>query len=221
MGHVYRRGKSVAFGSWIETNAAKKYSVSAEFFERIFLNFYNLSGTDISLSQKYRFNSKFSVEHQIGFMPRPRSLGYTTTLDENNILFAVRKVSTIDNVLNLKYSFTNKMGLTFRARHYVSMVDNKEFYTLNTDGSLRTKTGLTEIYNRNVNYFNIDMVYTWQFAPGSFLNIVWKDAGFTNSSIANTRYFDNFQNTIQSDQNNNLSLKVIYFLDYLQLKRKI
>ncbi len=221
MGHVFRRGKSVALGSWIETNAAKKYSVSAEFFERIFLNFYNLSGTDISLSQKYRFNSKFSIEHQIGFMPRPRSLGYTTTLDENNILFAVRKVSTVDNVLNLKYSFTNKMGLTFRARHYVSVVDNKEFYTLNNDGSLSTKTGLTEKYNRNVNYFNIDMVYTWQFAPGSFLNIVWKDAGFTNSNIANTRYFDNFQNTLQSEQNNNLSLKVIYFLDYLQLKRKI
>lgn len=221
MGHVFRRGKSVALGSWIETNAAKKYSVSAEFFERIFLNFYNLSGTDISLSQKYRFNSKFSIEHQIGFMPRPRSLGYTTTLDENNILFAIRKVSTVDNVLNLKYSFTNKMGLTFRARHYVSVVDNKEFYTLNNDGSLSTKTGLTEKYNRNVNYFNIDMVYTWQFAPGSFLNIVWKDAGFTNSNIANTRYFDNFQNTLQSEQNNNLSLKVIYFLDYLQLKRKI
>ena len=52
-------------------------------------------------------------------------------------------------------------------------------------------------------------------------NVVWKDAGVMSSEIANTRYFDNFQNTLQSDQNNNLSIKVNYFLDYLQLKRKI
>jgi Domain of unknown function (DUF5916) len=33
-------------------------------------------------------------------------------------------------------------------------------------------------------------------------------------------YFKNFGNTIEANQNNNLSLKVIYFLDYLQLKKK-
>ncbi|MER0441947.1 DUF5916 domain-containing protein [Emticicia sp. W12TSBA100-4] len=221
MGKVFRRGGSVAFGGWIESNSAKKYSVNAEVVERVFLNFYKLSGFDVFLAQNYRFNSKFSVGLQLGFQPRPRGLGYTTTLDDGNTLFAIRKVSTIDNVFNLKYNFTNKMGLTFRARHYMSVVDNKEFFTLNNDGSLSPKTGLTEKYNRNVNYFNIDMVYTWQFAPGSFLNVVWKDAGVMSSEIANTRYFDNFQNTLQSDQNNNLSIKVIYFLDYLQLKRKI
>ena len=33
-------------------------------------------------------------------------------------------------------------------------------------------------------------------------------------------YFKNFGNTMEADQNNNISLKVIYFLDYLQLKKK-
>ena len=32
-------------------------------------------------------------------------------------------------------------------------------------------------------------------------------------------YFKNFGNTIESDQNNNISLKVIYFLDYLDFKK--
>jgi hypothetical protein len=32
--------------------------------------------------------------------------------------------------------------------------------------------------------------------------------------------FSTFQNTLQSVQNNNIFLKVIYFLDYLQLKKK-
>ncbi len=63
------------------------------------------------------------------------------------------------------------------------------------------------------------MVYTWQFAPGSFVNIVWKNAGVTSYDFVEKMYFKNFGHTIDSDQNNNISLKVIYFLDYLDLKK--
>lgn len=219
-GYVYNRGKSVTLGGWIESNSAKKYSFNAEVFDRMFLNFYNLNGIDIFLGQTYRFNSKFSINYRLGLLPRPRGLGYTTTMSDNTIVFALRKVNTIDNVVNLKYNFTNKMGLTFRARHYASTVNNKDFFALNTNGSLRSIPKPSENFNRNVNYFNVDMVYTWQFAPGSFLNAVWKNATFYGSDIAENGYLESLQNTLQADQNNNLSLKVIYFLDYLQLKSK-
>jgi len=32
-------------------------------------------------------------------------------------------------------------------------------------------------------------------------------------------YFKNFDNTISSPQNNNLSIKIIYYLDYLDFKK--
>ena len=219
-GYVFTRGNSIAFGGWMESNSAKKYSFVLEVFERKFLNFYGVNGLDLFIGQTYRFSSKFSINHRLGINPRPKGLGYTTTLDDGSIIFALRKVNTIDNVLNLKYNFTNKMGLTFRARHYASVVDNKDFFALNTDGTLSPKSGITQNLNRNVNYFNIDMVYTWQFAPGSFMNVVWKNATFFGSNSLADNYFENLENTLQADQNNNLSLKVIYFFDYLQLKRK-
>lgn len=219
-GYVFTRGNSIAFGGWMESNSAKKYSFVLEVFERKFLNFYGVNGLDLFIGQTYRFSSKFSINHRLGINPRPKGLGYTTTLDDGSILFALRKVNTIDNVLNLKYNFTNKMGLTFRARHYASVVNNKEFFGLNTDGTLSSKSGITQNLNRNVNYFNIDMVYTWQFAPGSFMNVVWKNATYFGSDSLADSYFENLENTLQADQNNNLSLKVIYFFDYLQLKRK-
>jgi hypothetical protein len=31
-------------------------------------------------------------------------------------------------------------------------------------------------------------------------------------------YFKNFSNTVSASQNNNLSLKIIYFLDYLNIR---
>lgn len=220
MGRVFRRGNSIGYGGWFESNSAKKYSGYAEVFNRSYFNFYKLNLTELSFSQNYRFNSKISVRHGMDITTHNKGLGFTTILDDKSI-FAIRKVKSIDNTLNIKYNFTNKMGLTFRARHYASVVDNKEFYDLKNDGSLQRRTDITENLNRNVNYFNIDMVYTWQFAPGSFMNIVWKNATVHSSDNAKVAYLENLQNTLQADQNNNLSLKVIYFLDYLTLKKMV
>ena len=58
-----------------------------------------------------------------------------------------------------------------------------------------------------------------RFAPGSFINIVWKDASFLADDIINRNYFRNFDHTLEQPQNNNLSIKVIYFLDYVNLKK--
>jgi hypothetical protein len=112
------------------------------------------------------------------------------------------------------------MGINLRIRHYYSSVDNKEFYTLQHDGLLISNPSFNKNVDQNANYFNVDMVYTWQFAPGSFLNVVWKNAVQDYSNVVEESYFKNFGNTMEADQNNNISLKVIYFLDYLQLKKK-
>ena len=112
------------------------------------------------------------------------------------------------------------MGLNARIRHYWSRVDYEKFFTLLPNGKLEPNSTYTGNPNQNVNFFNVDMVYTWQFAPGSFLNVVWKNAVFDFQNTVEANYFKNFGNTMEADQNNNISLKVIYFLDYLQLKKK-
>ncbi|MBL7744485.1 MAG: carbohydrate binding family 9 domain-containing protein [Chitinophagaceae bacterium] len=218
-GWFFRRGASLLGGGWFESNAAKKYSFYTEVAVRNYFKFYDLVAMDALLFQNYRFSSKFALSHRISYMPRFNGVGYAWS-DDTKIIFARRKVNTVENILNAKYSFTNKMGITFRLRHYVSSVGNKEFFTLQQqDGKLAPDPSFSENVDRNVNFFNIDMVYTWQFAPGSFLNIVWKDAGYTYHDYVEKNYFKNFGRTIESDQNNNISLKVIYFLDYLDLKK--
>ena len=111
------------------------------------------------------------------------------------------------------------MGITTRIRHYWSKVDYKQFFDLQTDGTLASKTGFTQDVNQNYNAFNVDAVYTWQFAPGSFINIVWKNSIENFDRAVSDGYFKNFDKTLGTDQNNNLSFKVLYFLDYLQLKK--
>jgi hypothetical protein len=72
--------------------------------------------------------------------------------------------------------------------------------------------------NQNYNYFTTDLVYTWQFAQGSFINLVWKDINESFTDTFRKNYFNNFDNTISSPQFNSFSVRVIYFLDYLTLK---
>jgi hypothetical protein len=43
---------------------------------------------------------------------------------------------------------------------------------------------------------------------------------FHYTDLVEESYIKNLGNTIEADHNNNISLKVIYFLDYLQLKKK-
>jgi Domain of unknown function (DUF5916) len=217
-GWFFRRNASLGMGGWFESNSAKKYSFNAELFARRIFNFYSATGVDFTFSQNYRFNSKLSVSYRLGLQPRFNNIGYAYSENDTEIIFARRKRSTVENVLSAKYNFTNKMGLTFRSRHYLSSVNNKEFFTLRHDGKLDPNSAFNKNVDRNVNFFNIDMVYTWQFAPGSFINIVWKNSVFDSKEFVENSYFKNFSNTLEVDQNNNLSLKVIYFLDYLQLK---
>ena len=112
------------------------------------------------------------------------------------------------------------MGLSLRTRHYWSKVDNRQFYLLQQNGSLSPVNSIHNEANYNVNYFNVDMVYTWQFALGSFVNLVWKNSIGTFDQSVGDPYFKNLGNTLSAPQLNSLSLRVIYFLDYLSLKKK-
>ena len=72
----------------------------------------------------------------------------------------------------------------------------------------------------------MDMVYTWQFAQGSFINVVWKNINENFHNDFEKNYFGNLTKSVEWNgynnltQFNSLSLKVIYFLDYLTLKNK-
>ena len=218
-GWFFRRGSSLSGGAWLETNYAKKYSAYFEAAARKYFNFYDQTAVDLLYNQNYRFSNKFSLSYRINYQPRFNNMGYTWS-DPTQIIFGKRKVNTIENILGAKYNFNNMMGITLRIRHYYSSVDNKEFFTLQQDGSLVPNPSFATNKDQNANFFNVDMVYTWQFAPGSFINVVWKNAVYDYTNIVEPSYIKNLGNTIEADQNNNISLKVIYFLDYLQLKKK-
>lgn len=102
----------------------------------------------------------------------------------------------------------------------LNAVSNAQFATIEDNtGKIRTEE-TSPLTNYNINFFNVDMVYTWQFALGSFINIGWKNAIENFDPTLERDYFKNLKSTLASDQLNNFSVKVIYFLDCAKLKKK-
>lgn len=214
-------------GFWLSSNYDKILAIDANLNYRVFndqnRHTYNFGISPIlRASNKLRFRLDFSYTNQL------QDVGFVNFSDNNksDIIFGRRDVQTIENVFSTNYIFTNRMGITFRLRHYFSEADYAQYYLLTSDGELSnadysgSNPDGSSKHDANFNAFNIDCVYTWQFAPGSEMSVVWKNAIYRFTRTTGDTYFNNFGNTLASDQNNNLSIKILYFLDYLSLKRR-
>jgi hypothetical protein len=219
-GHYFRGWADWFVDAWVQSNESKRYNVYTELLY-VRRNMFKSKRYLLTFQEQFRFNKKFSIVHSLSAEPQTDNVGYATfDASDNKIIFGRRDRNTIENILTFKFNFNDKMGISTRVRHYWSKVDYKEFFNLMPDGGLQSNSSFNQNENQNVNYFNIDMTYTWQFAPGSFLNIVWKNAVTDVTDQVENKYVKNVDSTMDADQNNNFSLKVIYFLDYLSLKKK-
>ena len=153
-------------------------------------------------------------------------LGWVNEVDEG-IIMGRRDQDIFETVLETNYVFNPLMSLRFRLRHYWTRVKYEDYLLLNEDGTLSEaeyegideETGLSD-HDTNFNAFNIDLVYRWVFTPGSEMTIVWKNSILGSTDELYYNFSDNLKNTLEMDQVNSLSVRVLYFLDYRSLKGK-
>ncbi len=215
-GKLFKGWSDYFLSGWFETNNAKKYNLNAQMFY-VKRTLFNSEKYEYSFNNRYRFNKNLSVNYGLSLSPQNNNTGFVAKSGDD-IIFGKRDIKSVDNSLNFKYSFNDRMNINIRIRHYWSKVGYQEFFTLLPDGHLQKNTTYNKDEDFNINFFNVDAGYSWQFAPGSFITLVWKNQAQYYNKLVTDGYFKNFNNTMKANDNNNLSLKVIYFLDYLQLK---
>lgn len=170
-----------------------------------------------SIEPRFRFSDRFSVHYEFTHDNEWRDVGYVAS--DSIIHMGQRDNRRIINTLNLNYIFSKDIGLTMKVRHFWMTVKYKQFFALQGDGSI-VPENILNYYDENFNAFNIDLVFNWHFAPGSNLSIVWKNAILTDDSDTGIPFPKNFSNTLASDQLNSFSVKLLYYLDYMYLKKK-
>ncbi|MBG6236048.1 hypothetical protein IWX76_002629 [Pedobacter sp. CAN_A7] len=218
-GQVYKTPENYSIAVYVNPNRSKAYHFGGnvrykaqQLFKGKEYRFY--------LYQNLRLNDQVGLNLQLDFTPNYNYVNWVAT-QNNQALFSRYDRRTVENSLNGKYSFTNRMGLTVGIRHYWSDRRNKEFFLLQNDGNLAAYGGEPlKGLDRNYNVFNVDLIYTWQFAPGSEISLSYKDAAETNANYFTKKYTENLNGILSAPQNNSLSLKVLYYIDYLNLKSR-
>lgn len=218
-------------GAWFSSNYQKRIALDAR------IGYVDVQRGDwwewnYGLEFRFRLSNQLFLLHEWEQSFQYNSQGYAVNFSEpvnafNGILFGNRDRLTSEQSLGLDYTITNRLGMTFRLRHYNAKIKYNSFYELLENGDLdplenysgNDNTGVSA-FNINYNAFTIDMLLRWVFQPGSELNLVWKNSIFTSDSAVNQRYWETLNNTLQNGPVNTLSLKVIYWLDSQYLKKK-
>lgn len=166
-----------------------------------------------------RLGQHFQLEYEFDFDNKFNEVGFAGKKSDNSqIYFAKRNVNALENVLGSSYVINNKMGVSLRMRHYWSGANMKEYYLLRPDGGLTDYPEYANNHNQNFNAFTLDVMYRWNFAPGSELVLAWKGTAYAQSEQVLYNYWQNIRDTWMN-QSNSLSLKVLYYIDYNNLKR--
>jgi len=167
---------------------------------------------------RYRVNDKLQFNYSIEMDKEFNDLGYVTTLDDGTIIFGKRDIKEIENSLSTKYSFNDRSSISLIARHYWSPVTYKEeYFELEDDGTL-SDNNYSGDNDLNFNSWNLDLRYVWEFTRGSEVVALYRNSILNFGSDADLSYQDNIGNLFDQPLGQSFSIKIIYYLDYNQVK---
>ncbi len=184
---------------------------------------YNNVYTGISLGMRYRFSNKLSLDLQTDSHVEKNQLGYAFVRENNgDPIVAFRDNRDFTSLLSGIYNFNSRMNLTLRARHYWNKVNYLSFHDVDAKGYLLDRPFING-KDENINLFNLDAFFTWDFRLGSRLILGYKNwlgEDEVVSLAGNNSYLRNLGKTFDLRHGNELTIRFIYFLDYNQLRRK-
>jgi hypothetical protein len=221
-GWMYIQPAEYIGSTWISTDYRKKFAIDASIMGYLASSNHS-SGFGFGFEPRFRANDNLFFTYHLNLEDVFNNLGYVLDSMDNDgnkiILFGKRDMKTIVNVLQANYMINSKMSVDFRLRHYWVTAPYSEYYTLRGDGNLDPSDykGNNDV---NFNQFNIDFSYIWNFAPGSQLSVVWKNAISTFANTIEDSFYHNLSQTIGSPALNSFSVRLLYYLDALYFKKK-
>ena len=228
-GRLYEFPRNAMVGAWVSSDYSLRFALDARLNYRWFDDL-ERRNIYVEVEPRFRVNDKLFFLWSVSQHLQPDDVGWVAFQQNDStapgIIFGRRDLFTTTNTLSARYIFTNKLSLTARARHYWSRANYTSFALLGSDGRLAATEydGLDAeggpLHDVDYDAFNVDLVITWNFAPGSQLTLAWKNSTEDFSSSLDDRYVDDLGETLRAPQANNFSLKVLWYIDAPMLFRK-
>ena len=233
-GLVWREPAWYSVNGWYSSDYRKRIAVDIGYWHAGGAMYRDWKEDTYRVAPRIRVNDRLMIRYVWKIIDRRNERGWAfldSLEDGTNVsIFGKRRNREYTQVLNVNYIFTNRMSLSTRVRHAWSQVRYDALYPLLETGVISetpyTANGNADREDLNFNAWSIDMVYRWNFAPGSELNIVWKNQLFQETRLGDFEadalpisYSDNFNQMIESGFFNSLSIRLISFIDYSRFKQ--
>lgn len=210
--------KNMDIWVYLSTNYNRKFALdfnpSVTFFDEK-----NRITYGFTLSPRYRVNNHFTMIYTFDFTHQENNTG-NADFDDPNTIFARRFRRNYTNSLQCKYALNNKMTLNLSARHYWAQVNNQAYLTLQPNGSLTPNPSYTINKDQNLNLWNADLSYSWWFAPGSQLTLLYRNNATGFNRLLENSFGRNLSQSVNHEALNHIfSISLRYFIDYNQLRR--
>lgn len=201
---------------WISTDYRKKFALDVN-LDWISYDQKERESYFFEVSPRFRFSDKWKLVARSSINKSFLEEGFVN-IQDNDIIFGQRDRNTIVNAIESQYIFNNKMALDLSFRHYYSEVVYNNYYTLEDNGDLTAAQAYNDTHDTTFNTWNLDLRYSWWFAPGSQVTFLYRNAidNFINHS--GLPYSENFNDLFDSPQLNSFSIRISYFLDYNRVK---
>lgn len=190
--------------------------LGGEFFKNPEKEYYILEG-----GARYRFSNKLTLELSHRYETETDYIISAGRDNLNRPRIAFVDFKDVTSILSGIYNFTPRVNLTLRVRHYWSNVKGNRIAFLDDKGYPATPTNTNFV--DNVNFFNADAFFTWDFTYGSRLILGYKNwLGEDEFVDANRyhKYVNNLGNTFDLHHGNEVTLRFIHFIDYNQLRKR-
>ncbi|MBL7887635.1 MAG: hydrolase [Flavobacterium sp.] len=207
---------------FISTNYNRKFALDLNVYASFFDND-NRYNRGVFISPRFRFTNKFALIYEFNYDFLNNNLGYVDQDDMlNEIYIGKRDRTIITNALSGKYTVNNVMNFNLSIRHYWSYALYDSFFTLQNDGNLLLNPSYTTNNDENFNTWNLDLSYSWWFAPGSQISVLYRNNALTDASgsVIDKDFGSNINNLINNKNLDHIfSISIRYFIDYNSLKR--
>jgi len=230
-GRYFIYENSLNANTWFSSNYNKTLAINLNAgFNTLFEKNRDLFTYWIGFNPRVRLNKKCSLNYSFDYNKEAKSRGYVTTYSNDDIIFGQRDQKTIVNGLSGSYNFNTLHALTLSLRNYWTVVNyENDLFVLEDQGRLSQNNSYTvqqtliddgDYFNPNINYniWNLSLKYSWQFAPGSQLTALYRNQLFNRDDNSKIKYFKSGGQLFKQPFEHTFSLKVVYYLDYNNLK---
>ncbi|MCK5781357.1 MAG: carbohydrate binding family 9 domain-containing protein [Flavobacteriales bacterium] len=215
-GRYLRIPSNAKIGGWLSTDFRKKFAIE------VYSGYRKFSDWDkdffyFGIEPRYRVNDKFVLNFELSRYVVNNDVGFVG-FDNSDIIMGFRDQKILESSVGSSFTFNNKMSMNLNFRHYWADIAYSDYKKLTDDGYL-DDTGYNKEHDTTFNSWNVDLSYSWWFAPGSQISVLYRNSLLSEFETSGFDYLENLEKMFDNSPQNVLSIKLVYYLDYNNIRQ--